>query len=48
MGAGSEADAETTMRVLHRAVIFQRLHNLRHRRALLADSDINADQSPPF
>ena len=31
------------MRVLHGAVVFQRLHHLRHRGTLLADGDIDAD-----
>ena len=43
MGAGSDAVAATTMRILHGAVVFERLHHLRDRRTLLADRDVDAN-----
>ena len=43
MGAGSDADADDHDGVLHGAVVFERLHHLRHGGALLADGDIDAD-----
>ena len=43
MGAGSEAEARHHDGVIHGAVVFERLHHLRDRRALLADGDIDAD-----
>ena len=35
-------------RVLHRAVVFEHFNHLRHRRALLADGDIDADHVAAF
>ena len=42
-GAGSDAPAATTMRVAHRVGFFERPDDLRDRRLLLADRDVDAD-----
>ena len=44
-GAGSDAEATTTMRVLHRAGLLEPLHHGGDGRALLADGDVDADDA---
>ena len=43
MGAGSDAEAETTMVYCMGAVLFERLHHLGDGGAFLADGDVDAD-----